>query len=549
MKSQPLLSLPDGFLIFQHQKNVLYIGDSDETCHTVAGILHAVNIGLQRITFPETGTIPASQISFILMETGESMNEYAAKYSWIKEQVDLQNVPLVLLYRPDNKAAKEAFYQGGDDYLHLPVIPSEFLVRMKALLTAEAWKDQALLSKKRSLIVSQMLFGLNRGLTFQEVIQTSLQNMVKHAEADEAAVMLLQQDSLQQEWIAATVDRSGLQPINENILMQLLDQKEIVWMNWHQLYTGTVEDSYTALFPIMEQDTLYGVFALHFPAGQKVVEAYLHSTAILCDMLSILTGRHYMQLAADQYARQLQHELKNLGRMQQLLLPEKLLDIPGFNLAAFYLPAHQSGGDYYDVIPLTDDHIAILVADVSGHGAPAAMNMGIARSVLHTISLSQDNSPKNTVYFLNKLLCKLLSKGVYITLFYGVLTIKSKKFRYCNAGHVPAILYKHNKQSIEVLGDPSNGPALGWWTDAEFTEECLQLGGGDQILLYTDGVNEAHNRHYEEFSLERLSSVVKNHPSQSPDQMIQSIMKKVNQHIGEHDLIDDIAIIAMNVNA
>lgn len=547
MPQQPL-SLPDGFILPQQPKHVLYMGKDTDIFQTVLSLLNQMTIAVHRAETADLQLTPQQSYGFILLDLHLPDVDIVQLCTWFKRNEAYRDAPLVLLYnREETDAAKAAFNAGADDFIHLPVDPTLFLVRVKSLLTSTAWKDLALITKKRSLIVSQIMFGLNHDIPFAELLQNTLPLIVKHAEASSGAVMMLEHETLQQNWVAQFHETDTFCDMEHNILLQMLESKETVWLTQEQLMDGNATSGYAALFPVIENDSLYGVLVLLFDPSQNPVQPNLQSTAIICDMLSILVGRYYLQLSLDQHAQQLQHELKNLGRMQQLLLPSTLPSIDGFAMDAYYLPAHQSGGDYFDVFPLTNEHVAFVVADVSGHGAPAAMNMGIARSVLHTVSLSQETNPKNTVYFLNKLLCKLLGKGTYITLFYGILNIHTKEFTYCNAGHVPALLKQHRTQSVLHLGDPSNGPALGWWSDMEFEQEKVQLEEKDELLIYTDGVNEAHNETFEEYTIERLSSFIQQQTPSSPTTLIESIMNDVEQHIDGNELTDDIAILAIHV--
>lgn len=548
MTHQQPITLPGGFIQPQPQKHVLYMGQDGELFQTVSTFLHPMAITIHRAETEDLQLTPAHTYSFILVDFNLPTVDVVQLCAWLKRNESYRDATLVLLYpKEDTGNAKAAFNAGADDYIRLPIEPAEFLVRIKSLLTSTAWKELAIITKKRSLIVSQIMFGLNHELPFPELIHNTVSLITKHAESSGSAVMMLEHETLKQQWVAQTNEHHSFNTIDHDILIQLLESKEAIWLTQDQLINGDATNGYACVLPIIENESLYGVLVLLFDANQPVVQANLQSTAIICDMLSILVGRYYLQLSVDQHAKRLQRELNNLGKMQQLLLPSKLPSIEGFEMSAYYQPAHQSGGDYYDIISLTNDHTAFIVADVSGHGAPAAMNMGIARSILHTVSLLQETNPKNTVYFLNKLLCKLLGKGTYITLYYGILNIKTKEFTYCNAGHVPALLKKHSTQSVQHLGDPSNGPALGWWSEMEFEQESVQLEENDQLLIYTDGVNEAHDSGFNEYTIERLASFIQKQKQSSPNDLIQSIMNDVETHIDGNEIEDDIAILAINV--
>jgi phosphoserine phosphatase RsbU/P len=226
-----------------------------------------------------------------------------------------------------------------------------------------------------------------------------------------------------------------------------------------------------------------------------------------------------------------------------------LPQIATVDFEAYYQPASEAGGDYYDVLPLTDNEVGVVIADVSGHGAPAAMNMGIARSILHTVSLSQETSPAKTLYFLNKLLCRLLGEGAYITMFYGVLNIKTYTFSWTNAGHVPALVKRMGKQESEIIGDPSSGPPLGWWDTAEFDQGTTQLNPGDLVFLYTDGATESVNIHDEMFNFDQLNDFVSASPFFEPIELVPSLVEAISEHVGEVPFQDDVTILSFKINA
>ncbi|MBD3266357.1 SpoIIE family protein phosphatase [bacterium] len=244
----------------------------------------------------------------------------------------------------------------------------------------------------------------------------------------------------------------------------------------------------------------------------------------------------------------MKREFELLGRLQQFLLPKQLPQTKGVQFGAYYQPASDAGGDYYDVLPLADQVYGVVVADVSGHGAPAAMNMGIARSILHTVSLSQETSPAKTMFFLNKLLCRLLGENAYITMFYGILDMKQRTFTWSNAGHVPGYLKQPNAEAARPLGDPTNGPPLGWWPTAEFEEESITLESSDLVLLYTDGVIEAVNMHDAMFESQRLEACITQAKPADSDDTIQCILKELMEHIGENPLQDDVTLLSFSIS-
>lgn len=185
----------------------------------------------------------------------------------------------------------------------------------------------------------------------------------------------------------------------------------------------------------------------------------------------------------------LRQELEIARQIQLSILPKAPPHCRNIDLNAVILPAREVGGDFYDYFMLDERHLAMVVADVSGKGVPAAFFMAIARSLLkNTAAIVVD--PAATISRLNDLLCDDNPQLMFVTLFYGVLDVVTGDFRYVNAGHNPPLLARGGH--AEFL--PANrNMALGVLAQQTFTSARMHLLVGDVILLYTDGLTEAHD--------------------------------------------------------
>lgn len=181
-------------------------------------------------------------------------------------------------------------------------------------------------------------------------------------------------------------------------------------------------------------------------------------------------------------------ELQAVGEIQRSLLPAELPSIRGVELSAFYQSSTRAGGDYYDVFDLGNGHFGFFIADVSGHGTPAAVLMAIIRTLAHTLS----DSHECPVEFLNRLNARLVhaynAQGAFITAFYGVLNEKTRELAYAVAGHNPPRLVRDGV--IREIGENSELP-LGILEGQAYRSARIQLLPGDLLLLYTDGITEA----------------------------------------------------------
>jgi sigma-B regulation protein RsbU (phosphoserine phosphatase) len=201
------------------------------------------------------------------------------------------------------------------------------------------------------------------------------------------------------------------------------------------------------------------------------------------------------QLAAALAA--LDSELQTVGEIQRSLLPEKLPSIPGFELAAYYQTSARAGGDYYDFFPLcgVGDSAGdgpcgwgLFIADVSGHGTPAAVLMAITHAIAHA-QPGTHTPPASLLAYLNDRLARAYThNGTFVTAFYAVLDPRTRTLTYTVAGHNPPRLVRRGRV-LPVVGD--GGLPLGVLDGQVYGESTITLERGDLLLLYTDGITEA----------------------------------------------------------
>ena len=185
----------------------------------------------------------------------------------------------------------------------------------------------------------------------------------------------------------------------------------------------------------------------------------------------------------------LQQELEIARQMQLSILPRSAPDLGEIDIAATMIPAKEVGGDFYDYFPIDDEHLAIVVADVSGKGVPAAFFMAISRTLLKSNALFL-RFPGATIAALNDQLCAENDQMMFVTVFYGVLHLRSGKLTYVNAGHNPPVRLRDGQARFFERGA---NMALAVMEGQEYTEGEVTLSPGETLLLYTDGVTEANN--------------------------------------------------------
>jgi sigma-B regulation protein RsbU (phosphoserine phosphatase) len=230
--------------------------------------------------------------------------------------------------------------------------------------------------------------------------------------------------------------------------------------------------------------------------------------------LSNLFGRatQNLVLAAElrKAYRLVERELNVVADIQRSLLPRTIPEIPGLGLAAYYQTSQWAGGDYYDFFPLPDGRWGILIADVSGHGTPAAVMMAIMHSLAHNLPGPPDPPEKLLQHVNQHFATRYTSEGeAFVTAFYGIFDPQRRELVYASAGHNPPRLKRCEDGSILALDVVGNLP-LGLFPDQEYQQATLQLRPGDQIVFYTDGITEARNAAGEMFGPERLDEALEN---------------------------------------
>ena len=238
-------------------------------------------------------------------------------------------------------------------------------------------------------------------------------------------------------------------------------------------------------------------------------------------------------------------ELDVATHIQKSMLPcifPAFPDRKEFYVYATMNPAKEVGGDFYDFFMVDDTHLAVVMADVSGKGVPAALFMVIGKTLIkdHTepgISLGDVFSD------VNNMLCDSNSEGLFITAFEGVLDLVTGEFRYVNAGHEPPYICKQG-EGYEAYRIKA-GFVLAGMEDLRYREGSLQLSAGDRIFLYTDGVTEATDAENQLYGSERLHRVLNDHLDANPEALLAAVKADVDHFVGDAPQFDDITMLCM----
>lgn len=216
-----------------------------------------------------------------------------------------------------------------------------------------------------------------------------------------------------------------------------------------------------------------------------------------------------------------------------------------FEVYATMLPAKEVGGDFYDFFLIDDDHLAVVIADVSGKGVPAALFMVIAKTLIKN-NAQQGKTPREIFEKVNNQLCENNEASMFITAFMGILEISTGEFIYVNAGHNAPLIKKATGDFQWLPTKP--GFVLAGMKDMVYRQEKITLGQGDVIYMYTDGVTEAVNRNNELFGNQKLLSDINQYKETTLAELLSSIKKEIDTFADGAEQADDITMLALKLN-
>lgn len=243
--------------------------------------------------------------------------------------------------------------------------------------------------------------------------------------------------------------------------------------------------------------------------------------------------------------RRLAGQLDEIARLQRSLLPDRLPRLPGLEIATSYLTSNEAGGDYYDFLAMPDDRCAVVIADVAGHGAGAATVMAMVRTLLHGRE-TRSLGPGGMLGFLNERLADRSMEGRFVTAFIAEFDRARRRIRYANAGHNRPV--RHAGSGAVDTIDGAAGLPLGVLEGERYEEAELEIGPGQTLVLYTDGVTEAKGPApaREMFGEGRLIDTLRECTG-APACVIESVHEGLYAHTRELSRSDDQTIVAVRV--
>jgi len=322
----------------------------------------------------------------------------------------------------------------------------------------------------------------------------------------------------------------------------------------HPIFVDRFHDYIDAItLPLFEPNNVFRWLVLLFTSANKVDDVDIERTLLVSTLasnyaMSVMNARK-LQKANDW----IQHELEAIGRMQELLLPQHLDNTPGVKVASYFSPHAFVGGDYYDVVNLSNifdlktpendlDSWGVMIADASGHGAAAAVEIAMFDAILRTYKANIDAGPGGVLTYANDHFFTRMSRGNFITTFVSSYVPQKQTITYSNAGHPPPI-HKSATGKISYL-DQAHGIPLGILHDFKWDSGNHDMLPGDLVVFFTDGIIEATSPSGEMFGQDRLEKLLLDNPS-DPDTLIKIIQKEIEQHQAGQPQRDDLTLILL----
>jgi phosphoserine phosphatase RsbU/P len=292
--------------------------------------------------------------------------------------------------------------------------------------------------------------------------------------------------------------------------------------------------------PIISSEEVLGVFDLESDELNAYDEDDLEVLMMLASQVAIILEKAMLYEQSIE-RRRLQAQLEVARQVQLELLPARDPKLEGFDISAYNFSTEEVSGDYYDFVSIYEDHLGLVIADVSGKGVPAALLMAFLRASLRA-AIQIGYAPNISMAKVNYLLWESIKDNQFVTAFYGVLDATNKTLAYVNAGHNPPLLMDTEGKArfIERGGIP-----LGMFKDTRYYEYYLPVESGQTLLLYTDGATEASSADGCEFGRERLEEKMREGRNLSAKELIKFLHSAILEWTDGRGSADDVTFVVV----
>jgi serine phosphatase RsbU (regulator of sigma subunit) len=334
----------------------------------------------------------------------------------------------------------------------------------------------------------------------------------------------------------------GLESLRETVAYLASDR-----MPWRNDATPHYPTLITPIFDVEQGDPFGWIYLELRPLAQPWYRRNLHNLFPAIQALAAQTASAIRQVKM--YSQSLEfermtQELEFAGQIQASFLPFKIPRFPGWQLSVTLDPVGETSGDFFDIIPLGEDRLGIVVADVADKGIGPALYMALSRTLIRTYATEFDAQPDIVFFATNERILRDTNANLFVTTFYCILDLKTGSLTYANAGHNPPFhLCLNNPADITALR--RTGIPIGIEEGITWSQANAQLDPGDVLILYTDGIPDAQNDDGEFFGEQALVEIAKDNLGRTAEEIQSKILDEVYQFVGEAPQFDDITLIVL----
>lgn len=503
------------------------------------------------------------QRSLLLRHTDPLHETLQPRGAWEQEPLSWMGVPLegrdnipigvlaVQSQRPD------AF--DGRDLQFLSAVAHQLALDVENAQLYQSARVSAEIAEQRAenlTLVHSISRLVNSSLNPQQVLGIAAEELVKLFDIDHCAIVIYNGNGWRGEVVAEYPARGilGQRVAVENVE----DYREDTQFLGQPIYIANVaQDQRTQSFralatmfglhsmlivPLISRSRAVGAIALNNRAeGQPFSPEELELCRTIAAQVAIaLENARLFELSVTR----IEQEMEIARSIQANLFPHTLPDIPGADLAVRCVPARETGGDFYDVLPLGDDRFGISVGDVSGKSLPAAMLMAVARSIVRSEALDHA-LPEHVMAQANELIAQDVPPDTFVALCYAVYDARQRTLDLALGGQLTPLVRRADG-SVHFVQAQGNFP-LGVVPDVRYTTTSVQLGPGDTVLLYTDGLVEAFAPDGTLFGFERVQQALAHYGDQPPEEMIACLFELIDDWQAGMARHDDVTMVALHV--
>lgn len=330
-----------------------------------------------------------------------------------------------------------------------------------------------------------------------------------------------------------------LSSCNLQVITEILKREDLI--NNYPLFA---ELGVELIVPMQIKGTTKGLIMLgQRIAGQSYSKSDIEYVASV-GSLAIISIENALLFNETLEKQKLEKDLETARNIQKNLLPKSVPKLNSFDISAFNKSARQVGGDYYDLVKISSEELLFAIGDVSGKGVPAALLMANLQAFLKSIC-KQGIPLQKATDFINDLVSDNTTNGSFITFFWGILNDRTKELTYVNAGHNPPLLIRNK----EIKKLKTGGMILGvMQTLIPYNSETIQLQKDDLLVFFTDGITEAMDPDYKEYTDERLEELSLKSTELDSQQIMDRVMEDVKIYTKGAEQSDDITLIIVKVN-